>query len=308
MIVAAAETIDPSRLIASLGALPLGGLSLRRYGSVKGVADEIAKFILSDAMGRPVGMLHLSSEVSPNLAARGAAMALDAARSLGAAGGSHVLQAAATGVCDGRTFAVYPYQAHLSRWRVLRAMQRVRLRGYVLQWLRSIAESTTHDLAQADREASVVEPLRFIERAEGVSVEARSIAREAIDRIAQGRWTPRAVLMHGDLWSGNILLDPTRPFRARGFCVIDWAGATARGFGVYDLVRLGMSFRLTPARLRREIEDHCGILECEPRDGLSHLVAALGVLGRQRECFPFDRYVAMANRCVRCACDAMQCG
>jgi len=306
MIVAAVKTFDPARLIASIGPLPLGGMSLRRHGSVKGVADEIAKLILDDAMGRPVGMLHLSSEVSPDLAARGAAMALDAARSLGTPAGSHVLQAISTGMCDGRSFAVYPYQAHLSGWRVLRAIQRVRLRGYVLQWLRTLAASTARDIATADREGSVVESLRFVERAEGMSAETRSIAREAIARIAHGRWSPRTVLMHGDLWSGNLLLDPARPYRARAFCVIDWAGATARGFGVYDLIRLGMSFRLTPARLRREIEAHCEILECEACDGLSHLVASLGVLGRQRECFPLDRYVAMANRCVRCACDAMQ--
>jgi hypothetical protein len=127
----------------------------------------------------------------------------------------------------------------------------------------------------------------------------RVAATMARERLAAGVFRPKYVLMHGDLWKGNILLQAGRnashtDVQRSRFAIIDWAGFEGCGYAIYDLVRLARSMRISRRRLAGELVRHCAILECTTEDARSYLLTALGHIGMTLEHFPVERYVSMS--------------
>ncbi|MEZ6192172.1 MAG: phosphotransferase [Phycisphaerales bacterium] len=83
----------------------------------------------------------------------------------------------------------------------------------------------------------VPRPLWLPAEAVDATEAVRRAAEIGIRGLEQGRWKPRFVLMHNDLWKDNILLDDEGRI-----AVIDWPGSTVKGYAMYDLVRLADSF------------------------------------------------------------------
>ena len=130
-------------------------------------------------------------------------------------------------------------------------------------------------------------------------------AGEALQSLERGDWSPRFVLMHGDLWEGNILRTPETPADAPGasrppFVLIDWPGARVQGYPFYDLLRITRSMRIGDAILRREVSRHCRLLDTNAAGALGHLLACLGHTGLNLEYFPPEMY---AELCVNCLDD-----
>jgi hypothetical protein len=130
---------------------------------------------------------------------------------------------------------------------------------------------------------------------------ARLAARDTLRRLDRGAFQPMHVAMHGDMHLGNVLLDLGCPQR---FVLIDWCGASAQGWPLFDLMRTAESLQVSDARLRAELRAHCELLSpaTEPRlspavdDAAAHLTLGLAMLGAQLEHFPFDMYVALLDR------------
>ena len=126
----------------------------------------------------------------------------------------------------------------------------------------------------------------------------------AIERIHDGSFHPCHVMSHNDLWAGNILIDHrgVTGSRAGGpgrrFVIIDWPGATLRGFAIVDLVRFARAIPLGRRRFRREVTRHCRILECEFQDAMSHLLAGMGNILKHREHFPLPLFIATSEDCL----------
>ena len=117
-------------------------------------------------------------------------------------------------------------------------------------------------------------------------------------RLTAGVWVPRSVLAHNDLWKGNVLLPRPRSNMARSrhrFVLIDWAASDTRGFAFYDSLRAGLSLSVPKVAMRRALLHHCRVLQSDPQDAHSYLLAALADLDRNRECFPEDRYLVLAH-------------
>jgi aminoglycoside phosphotransferase (APT) family kinase protein len=303
--VAATPLDDLQRSLAAELAGALGdagrGLELRFRSRASDVADGTSVFTLSDGARSPRAVVLCSSPAAPDMVLRGTTRAAAAAHALGATLGRKVLVPLAEGRVHGLTYAVMPFCDGLSeagpRW----VVQRVLLRDPVLDWLASATERTAEDVGPGAVEEAFAAPLRHLASLAAVGGVIRAAAGDAAARIASGAWVPRRVLMHGDLWKGNILIRPRGdagpgPWRQR-FAVIDWPGSEVRGYAMFDLVRLALSLQVGPRRLGIEVARHCRALRCDRADAASHLLAALAHLALTLEHFPMDRFVRTAEVC-----------
>jgi len=258
---------------------------------------------VSDAHGRPVAAMLCSAPQAPGMVARAMRRAADARALLGEQDARHILEPLLQGRVRGLSYAVLPWCESLSAFRPLWALQRAALRPALLDWLLRLTQRTVREPVPDEREARFAAPLQHLAGSSAVGARARAAARQALQRLARGEWRARTVLMHGDLWKGNLLLRPRRSVLdahrwADRFVVIDWPGAEVHGHAFYDLVRLSRSLGLRPDALRHEIARHCAALGCSPDDALASLLAALGQIGMALEHFPPARYAAMVDECV----------
>jgi len=267
-----------------------------------GVADSPSKHLIRNRSGEPVAVMLRSQPEAPGLVARAVVKASLARKVLGDDLGSVIVPPMVSGESNGVSFAVYPWRMPLSSSRWLWPLQRAALRMPLLRWLR---RATTATLGIADANAvpsGFHEPLRAIASSEVFDQAIRAAAYHAIDRLAAGRWIPRYVLAHNDLWKGNVLLQPRADHNARHrrFVLIDWAASELGGYAFYDLARLAMSMQVSGRRLTRELRAHCSILECELVDAKGYLLACLGYLGTHLECFPVKHFHTLVHECCDC--------
>jgi hypothetical protein len=202
------------------------------------------------------------------------------------------------------SFAALPHCRSLGESRLVWYWQRRALRPVVFEWLRRATEKTLHQPGADELDGSFGAPLRHLSKLAAMPDDVRRAATTALDRLERGVWRPKHVLMHNDLWEGNILIDDAnitdragRPWTER-FVVIDWPGAVLKGYAIYDLIRLSRGMALSGRRLREEIEAHGRILGCDVEDAGSHLLAALGFLGTHLEHFPPEAYRRTTITCL----------
>ena len=268
-------------------------LSLTPFAELKGVADETLKLAARGARGEKIGVVLCSPAIAPQLIARGCERGRAAHAALGAELGRVVVVAHAEGVCEARSWALFP-QARVLGAGVAGKLERRWLAGALLAWLRSAAAHTAGPADDAAR-SRADDALACVEREPALDLRVRDAAREARVRLAAGAWRPRHVLMHGDLWSGNVLGAPRALPFSRRFVLIDWDTSRCEGFPFFDLVRAARSFGLSRARLGGEIEAHVAQLGGIREDARCALAAALGHIGLARENFPLQRYAEMCR-------------
>ena len=127
----------------------------------------------------------------------------------------------------------------------------------------------------------------------------RRDADRALAGLAASHWVPKSVLVHDDLWKGNILLprgSNARRAARRGFFLIDWAGSQVDGFAFWDFARLCESLACPSSLARRSLRTHCEALGCDASDAVFHLLAALADLRTRLEHMPPERFAAAAER------------
>ena len=270
----------------------VGGIT--PLGPDKPVADQTYKFLVTSSEGKRLAVVLCSPVVSPDLIARGNRCAAEAKRALGVELGKVVLEPLGEGEIAGLSYVVLPYREPLSEKRVAGWLQRRKVGPRVLDWLLGLTRQTMCDVSDLDKHARFIRPLGELAKSMDVSNAVRSAAERGLRRLEAGQWTPRFVLMHNDLWKGNILLNEDG-----GIVVIDWPGSKVDGYAMYDLVRLADSFGLSDRALGGQVRAHCGVLGCEPGDAMSHLAAGLGYMLGHLDHFPMHLFVPLADRCVK---------
>ncbi len=273
--------------------LQLPERSLSRLRPPSPMADDVMKLRIRDERGHSSGVALCSSPGWPDMVARGVERARAARGALGDELGAVVLEPVREGRLDGRSYAVLPYHEPLPGGRLAWAFQRPRFRTAVADWLAEATARTARLPEGAELEAGFRAPLRALSELAGVSERVRAAAGEAFARL-EGGWSPRHVLMHGDLWPGNVLRADNR----FGFVLIDWAGSRTDGHGVFDLLRWAEATRLGAAPLRARLEVHCSQLDCDVADARSTLLGALARIASSLGEFPLDQFAAMAERCL----------
>jgi hypothetical protein len=264
------------------------------------VADEALKIIFLSPKGKPTAFILYSSPRSPDLVARSMRRARQAKQLLGNDLGRVILSPLAEGEIKGLSYAILPYCNPLSNWAPIWRFQRLILRPALFKWLLEVTKHTVAGVEQAQAEEQFLQPLRRLVTLESISESIRAAANNAIKRLTAGTWKPRTVLMHGDLWKGNVLIGVTGSMGLKWknrFAIIDWASSLPEGYAFFDLVRLAQSMNLRGRGFMKEVRMHCRLLDCEPSDAAGHLLSALGYLAESLEYFPLKRFAQMAELC-----------
>jgi hypothetical protein len=268
----------------------------------KDVADDPTKLLVEDLRGHEAAVVLIASRVEPELVRKGMRIASEAKQVLGETLGSVILTPLGEGTLRGLSYTILPFRKPLGEGRIVRRYWRLVLRRKVLNWLADVSQRTIRDVEEADVPGAFKEPLRHLATLKTMNGELRRAAEDSLERLDRGEWRPRFVLMHGDLWEDNLLLSSNSPAPPSGepstpFVVIDWPGASLRGYPMYDLLRIAHSMRLGPSALRREVSRHREILGMDAADAMGHLLACLGHIGLNLGCFPMEMYTAMSLTC-----------
>lgn len=265
------------------------------------LADSTSIHLAKDGAGRPLGVVLWSPGSAPEAVGESMRKAATAAAALPAAAASHVLLPVAQGRVEGRSYAVLPYCKSLSDFRPMWWLQRRTAGRFVTSWLREVCKTTVSTVSSAAVEASFEKPLARLAACEHVGPQVREAARSAQRRLLSGAWQARHVLMHADLWKGNLLVRAPSPGAAEPWgerlCLIDWGASEVLGHALFDLLRATEAFRIESGSAARELAGHCEILQCEAVDAQSHLAAALAHVFCHLGRFPVQRFASMAEAC-----------
>lgn len=302
------EHIDLQRLSELLrpqlnGLRELHGLNgaIEPLGTQKTGVDSTTKGVFRDRRGRPAAVVICSRPVAPDLVARGVRNSEQIRTMLGRQLGSVILKPLMTGCVEGLSYAILPWRRPLASSRSGWLMQRLRLRPQVLRWLHRAVGRAREVHAAGGTPADFATPLRHLRTLSFLDRDVQEAADVALGRLESGAWRPVHTFDHNDMGRGNFLIAGAdeRAAGGYGFVLIDWVGATPRGFGLYDLLRFAHSFRLGPKRLARELLRPCGAMECDPVDLRGQLLACLGRLHMHLEYFPESNYLRVFGDCWR---------
>jgi hypothetical protein len=297
------------RIAPALGEPP-AALRLTPHGGVVPRPDAALVYRVERVDGHPMAALLCAPPAAPQMVQRAMQQARMAKGLIGPQLGRHVIDPLAEGHVENVSYALLPYCVGLARGGIAWRVQRVRLRPALFEWLYQLCVATARPVDEGLAERHFAAPLAALASLPDIDETVRGAARRAWRRLGNGQWKPRTVLMHGDLWKGNVLLRAPERLSERWrwgerFVVIDWPGAQARGHGLFDLVRLAQSMGLRRAALRAEVDRHCATLGCDRADAMSHLLAGLGQMAASLEHFPLESFLRMVRDCHACLAEAV---
>lgn len=270
------------------------------------IADNPIKATIRDSSGKPYAFVLCSQPQYPSLVARGVARAETIRALLGRELGAVLISPLLVGTVKGVSYSILPWHRPMPASGLGRYLARTRIRRRVLSWLRQATSAAVATHLKNDASAKFEYALRHLRTFRELDVELREAVDISLGRLQNGDWCPKHTFDHNDLSIDNLVLPSTygNP-RDQGFVIIDWAGATAAGFGIYDLVRLCRSAAIPTRILAHELRSHCDALQCNLVDAKGHLLACLGNLYLNLECFPEDRFGKLVDTSWRTLLSAL---
>ncbi|MBW2420444.1 MAG: hypothetical protein JRH19_18020 [Deltaproteobacteria bacterium] len=292
----------------------------------KDVADDPAKLLVTSRGSLELAVVLVAAPAGPGLVRRGMRRAAEAKELLGERLGSVILEPLGEGDLRGLSYTILPYRRPFGEGAFARRYWRRALRSTTLDWLAEVTEATLGETGDTEIAEGFERPLAHLATLEAMDDSVRRAADGAVGRLKSGEWRPKSVLMHGDLWLGNMLRAVAgpgaggrrrgyagrplrgrrrgyagRPLRGRRrefpFVIIDWPGSIMRGYAMYDLIRLAASMGLRGAGFGHEVRRHCDILGSHPASAMDYLAASLGHLGMNLGEFPSERYCESSVSC-----------
>jgi hypothetical protein len=261
------------------------------------VVDSTYKFVVTDKYQYPRLFVLLSPIEFPNAAVSAANKVELIRSSLSPGTREMVLQPFHVGMSNGTSYSLSLFCSGHGSNRLVRLWNRRWLRRDLSQWLLAVCQETIVSPSADDIPSNFIDPLRVVAAHPLLGSSLKHTAESALKELETGLWKPKHVLAHNDLWAGNVLLPAQSQIAASTpFVVIDWGGANAKSYAIYDLARMALSFRMRESTLRREIRLHCNALSCSPRQARYHLATSLGNLALNLGQFPESRFVTLAER------------
>jgi hypothetical protein len=262
-------------------------VSLRRLSQAAEVSDSKLVFL---SEGRRAFVVMVSPDLFPEVVADECLKAAQMRSHLGDLG-APILEPLDAGRIQTSSYVVVPYCKPLSMRRGVHWLDRTWMRRPLLEWLLRVAHRHNGPCAPSRYQAS----LQALGTAVAKDSPTAALVRAAEQHLASGRFVPRVVPMHGDLWEGNVL----HGVGDRVFTLVDWRGSATDGFPLFDLIRAASSFRLSAKSLQRELQRHRDALGCQVEDLPLYLLGALGHYAARLGEMPLARFRDMADDCVR---------
>ena len=269
------------------------------------LADSTSKWLIYDREEEPFAFAICSNQQFPGFVKRSVNRAKLAKSALSFDTSRHILMPIEEGEFNGMSYAIFPYCMSLISNGLLSFIQKRYISSPIYNWLFCVLQETQQIPDEEKLNTRIYHSLEFIQKTHQLSDSIRHLAEKTYKRLNDRLWLPKFVLMHNDIWKGNILIDHRNVtgqggfIKTRRFVIIDWAGSELFGFPFFDLIKLGISFNDPIYRLRKELLRHCKILDCDPGDVTSYLLTALGYLGQNLECFPFSNYLVLVEQCFQ---------
>jgi len=276
-------------------------ISVTPLGRLKELKDSTTKFLVSAPEGKPRAVIVISRLESPDIVMRGAAIAEEIRGAVGNTLGEAIIKPIDSGYAGGRSYVILPWYREFSSWKPFRVIQKLSLIRPLLNWLReaNAMAATAHGHSE-DAIRDYGENILHIGKQKFCTGEVSAAIKKTINRLESGQWNPRHTIDHNDFWMGNVMLKPGNSYSSENryaYTIIDWNGANEKGYGIYDLIRLARSLNLSDRIIRREFFSHSNALGCNPEDIQGHLLASLGRLHQNIECFPENRYIQVFQTC-----------
>jgi hypothetical protein len=263
------------------------------------VADGTS--IYAVGRGRNRAILLVSPAKFPEVVSQDQAKAAAMRNYLGEELGSVILNPLAQGQILNRSYALMPFRRTYSDNRLFWALQKHRMKRQVIEWLQAVnARYRVIADSASDRE-QFIRPLQYLSTMLTADQNIRDAASTALDRLLTGKFPPCFVPMHNDLWKGNFLQRIREDASSKAgyrFFIIDWRGSRINGFPIYDLVRVSLSYNLTPDELNASIVRATAALDCDPVDALTYVTVALGEIALRVDQFPLDQFLQLARDCI----------
>ncbi|MEM9215067.1 MAG: hypothetical protein AAGD25_12060 [Cyanobacteria bacterium P01_F01_bin.150] len=270
--------------------------------AAKPVLDDVTKLIVKDQRDRPSAVILCSPPAYPHIVATYMERTQQASKVLGPTLDHVVVAPLHQGTVNGLSYTVLPYHQPLESSKLKWYWQRFRLGPEMFQLLQQITATTCQAAGEEQVKNNFVKPLNYLIQLEECPDSCRNLAKKALASLSDKSWQPHHVLMHNDLWKGNVLLSREQNRSGKNwqnrFVLIDWSGSTTQGYGIYDLIRLAGSMQLSATSLRHQLEAHCKVLNCTMEQAEYHLVTALGYLAVHLENFPMNRFLDLLQNCM----------
>lgn len=263
------------------------------------VADGTS--IYAVGRGRERAILLVSPAKFPEVVSEDQAKAAAMRNYLGEELGSVILIPLAQGHILNRSYALMPFRRTYSDNRLFWAVQKHRMKPQVIEWLQAVNVRYRVIADSASDREQFIRPLQYLNTMLAADQNIGGAASTALDRLLAGKFQPCFVPMHNDLWKGNFLQRIREDACSEAgfrFFIIDWRGSRINGFPIYDLVRVSLSYNLTPNELNAAIIRATAALECDPVDALTYVTVALGEIALRVDQFPRDQFLQLARDCI----------
>jgi hypothetical protein len=263
------------------------------------VADGTS--IYAVGRGRKRAILLVSPAKFPEVVSEDQAKAAAMRNYLGEELGSVILIPLAQGHILNRSYALMPFRRTYSDNRLFWAVQKHRMKPQVIEWLQAVNVRYRVIADSASDREQFIRPLQYLNTMLAADQNIGGAASTALDRLLAGKFQPCFVPMHNDLWKGNFLQRIREDACSKAgfrFFIIDWRGSRINGFPIYDLVRVSLSYNLTPNELNAAIIRATAALECDPVDALTYVTVALGEIALRVDQFPPDQFLQLARECI----------
>ena len=258
------------------------------------VSDATQKFLVyTTGNKQPKAFVLVSPAIKPNAIKNGHMKLLSLTNNLGAQLAQNILMPLEVGDSGGLSYSISAYHRPLHTTFLLKHIDNWRVCASLVNWVINVAKATKVKATIAEVEAEFTQPLTVLSQANGVKQAYKNNILEAIEAINNGAWQPYFVSAHNDLWRGNVLnCNNTK------FVLIDWDGATLKGYAFYDLVRVADSFNLNKAKFQLALQQYCGVMQCNQQQAKYYLISAFAFLNANLGDWQYERFLILLNGCM----------